>query len=79
MDTSEGWNVVIISVQAELAYICRDQKIIMPCLIYLSTSVADPEFFVFSHISESIGSLLKFSDSSPGYPHPHTPYHKNII
>ena len=33
MDTSEGWKVVIISVQAELAYICRDQKIIMPRLI----------------------------------------------
>ena len=33
MDTSEGWKVVIISVQAELAYICRDQNIIMPRLI----------------------------------------------
>ena len=73
MDTSEGWKVVIISVQAELAYICRDQKTIMSRLIYPSTSVADPEIFVLSSISESRCSLLKFSDLSPGYPHPHTP------
>ena len=72
MDTREGWKVVIISFQAELAYICRDQKIIMPRLIYPFMSVADPEFFVLSSISENRGSLLKFSDLSPGYPHPHT-------
>ena len=83
MDKSEGWEVVIISVQAELAYIYRDQKIIIPRLTQPSTSVADPEFFVLSSISESRGSMLKFSDLSPGYPHPHTPFShsldKNII
>ena len=59
--------VVIISVQAELAYIYLDQKIIMPRLIHLSTSVADPKFFVLSSISESRGSLLKFSDHTRLY------------
>ena len=61
---------VIISVMAEFAYICRDQKIIMVRLIYPSTYVADPNFFVLSSISESRGALLKFNDLSPGYPHP---------
>ena len=73
MDTSEGWKVVIISVQTELAYIYRDQKVLMPSLIHPSTSVADPKFFVLSSISESWGSLLKFNDLSPWYPHPHMP------
>ena len=53
MDTSDGWKVVIISVQAELAYIYLDQNIIISRLIHPSTSLADPEFFVLSSISES--------------------------
>ena len=73
MDTSEGWTVVIIFVQAELAYIYRDQKIIMPRLTHPSTSLVDPEFFVLSPISESRGSLLKYTDLSSGYLHQHTP------
>ena len=67
MNTSEGWKVVIISVQSELAYIYDDQKIIMPRLIHPSTSVADLEFFVLSSISESRDSLLKFT------------YHQDIL
>ena len=75
MDICEGWKVVIISVQAELAYIYRDQKIIMPRLFHPSTSAADPEFFVLSSISESRCSLLKFCDLLPEYSHPQTPLH----
>ena len=83
MDTSEGWKVVIISVQTELAYICRDQMIIMPCLIYPSTSVADPQVLrtVFHFGVQRF--TVELTDSSPGYPHPHTPFthsfDKNII
>ena len=78
MDTSERWNVVIHSVQAELVYIYRDQKTIMPRLSHPSTSVADPEFFVLSSISESRGSLLKFNDLSPGHAFTHS-LDKHII
>ena len=45
MDISEGWTVVIISVQAELAYIYHDQKIIMPHLIHPFTSLADCSWY----------------------------------
>ena len=72
---SERWNVVIISVQAELAYIYRDQKIVMLRLTHMSISMADPEFFVLSSILEFSGSMLKLSYLSPGYPHPHTHLH----
>ena len=75
MNTSEEWRVVIISVQAELADIYRDQKMIMPRLIYPSTFVADPEFFVLSLHFGVQRFTVELSDLSPGYPHPHTPLH----